>query len=95
MSESINYYWIYYGSGSQSRYWWVFLSSAPPPMLLGRSVDLTKFNSYDELIVELDWLFEFGGELMDSKKNWLIVYTEKSLGFRDEDEQREEGLDMW
>ncbi|KAE8699947.1 Auxin response factor 23 [Hibiscus syriacus] len=43
---------------------------------LGRSVDLTKFNSYDELIAELDQLFEFGGELMALQKNWLVVYTD-------------------
>ncbi|XP_022770961.1 auxin response factor 2A-like [Durio zibethinus] len=43
---------------------------------LGRSVDLTKFSNYDELISELDQLFEFGGELMAPKKNWLVVYTD-------------------
>ncbi|KAF5732249.1 auxin response factor 2 [Tripterygium wilfordii] len=56
---------------------------------LGRSVDLTKFNSYDELIAELDQLFEFGGELMDSKKNWLIVYTD------DEGDMMLVGDDPW
>ncbi|KAJ1411886.1 UVR domain [Sesbania bispinosa] len=43
---------------------------------LGRSVDLTKFNDYDELIAELDQLFEFGGELKSPQKDWLIVYTD-------------------
>ncbi|XP_019414721.1 PREDICTED: auxin response factor 2-like [Lupinus angustifolius] len=43
---------------------------------LGRSVDLTKFSGYDELIAELDQLFEFGGELTSPKKDWLIVYTD-------------------
>ncbi|KAI4336386.1 hypothetical protein L6164_014919 [Bauhinia variegata] len=43
---------------------------------LGRSVDLTKFNNYDELVSELDRLFEFGGELMSPSKEWLIVYTD-------------------
>ncbi|KAL6981447.1 hypothetical protein U1Q18_023077 [Sarracenia purpurea var. burkii] len=43
---------------------------------LGRSVDLTKFNNYEELIVELDQLFEFNGELKARKKNWMIVYTD-------------------
>ncbi|KAK7399279.1 hypothetical protein VNO78_10459 [Psophocarpus tetragonolobus] len=43
---------------------------------LGRSVDLTKFSRYDELIVELDQLFEFGGELTSPQKDWLIVYTD-------------------
>ncbi|XP_038686461.1 auxin response factor 2-like isoform X2 [Tripterygium wilfordii] len=56
---------------------------------LGRSVDLTKFNSYDELIAELDMLFEFGGELMAPKKNWLIVYTD------DEGDMMLVGDDPW
>ncbi|RDX78217.1 Auxin response factor 2, partial [Mucuna pruriens] len=43
---------------------------------LGRSVDLTKFSDYDELIAELDQLFEFGGELTSPQKDWLIVYTD-------------------
>ncbi|KAJ4960073.1 hypothetical protein NE237_019983 [Protea cynaroides] len=43
---------------------------------LGRSVDLSKFNGYDELIAELDKMFEFNGELMAPNKNWLIVYTD-------------------
>ncbi|XP_061347394.1 auxin response factor 2A-like [Gastrolobium bilobum] len=43
---------------------------------LGRSLDLTKYSNYDELVAELDQLFEFGGELLSTKKNWLIVYTD-------------------
>ncbi|KAL5221354.1 hypothetical protein ABZP36_026067 [Zizania latifolia] len=43
---------------------------------LGRSVDLSKFNEYDELKAELDKMFEFGGELMSANKNWQIVYTD-------------------
>ncbi|XP_058092959.1 auxin response factor 2A-like [Magnolia sinica] len=43
---------------------------------LGRSVDLTKFNGYDELIVELDRMFEFDGELKGANKSWMIVYTD-------------------
>ncbi|KAK9278040.1 hypothetical protein L1049_027597 [Liquidambar formosana] len=56
---------------------------------LGRSVDLTKFNNYDELIAELDQLFEFGGELMAPQKNWLIVYTD------DEGDMMLVGDDPW
>ncbi|KAK3183239.1 hypothetical protein Dsin_030525 [Dipteronia sinensis] len=55
---------------------------------LGRSVDLSKFNNYDELIAELDQLFEFGGELM-APKNWLIVYTD------DEGDMMLVGDDPW
>lgn len=43
---------------------------------LGRSVDLTKFHCYGELIAELDQMFDFGGELMAPNKNWLVVYTD-------------------
>ncbi|CAK9186904.1 unnamed protein product [Ilex paraguariensis] len=43
---------------------------------LGRSVDLAKFSDYDELIIELDQLFEFGGELKARNKNWQVVYTD-------------------
>ncbi|KAJ0988744.1 hypothetical protein J5N97_007100 [Dioscorea zingiberensis] len=43
---------------------------------LGRSVDLAKLNGYDDLITELDRMFEFDGELMAPVKNWLVVYTD-------------------
>ncbi|XP_010926858.2 auxin response factor 2A [Elaeis guineensis] len=56
---------------------------------LGRSVDLTKFNCYDELIAELDQMFEFHGELMAPNKNWLIVYTD------DEGDMMLVGDDPW
>uniref|UniRef100_A0A6N2KWR4 Auxin-responsive protein n=1 Tax=Salix viminalis TaxID=40686 RepID=A0A6N2KWR4_SALVM len=56
---------------------------------LGRSVDLTRFNNYDELIAELDRLFEFNGELLAPQKNWLIVYTD------DEDDMMLVGDDPW
>ncbi|KAL6982310.1 hypothetical protein U1Q18_048638 [Sarracenia purpurea var. burkii] len=56
---------------------------------LGRSVDLTKFNNYEELIVELDQLFEFNGELKARNKNWMIVYTD------DEGDMMLVGDDPW
>ncbi|KAK8604679.1 hypothetical protein V6N13_099610 [Hibiscus sabdariffa] len=56
---------------------------------LGRSVDLAKFNDYDELIAEFDRLFEFRGELMAPKKNWLVVYTD------DEGDMMLVGDDPW
>ncbi|GJM91998.1 hypothetical protein PR202_ga08421 [Eleusine coracana subsp. coracana] len=43
---------------------------------LGRSVDLSKFNDYNELKAELDKMFEFEGELVSANKNWQIVYTD-------------------
>ncbi|KAI7725850.1 hypothetical protein M8C21_024780 [Ambrosia artemisiifolia] len=56
---------------------------------LGRSVDLTKFNSYEELISELDELFEFSDELKCRNKNWLVVYTD------DEGDMMLVGDDPW
>ncbi|XP_039161481.1 auxin response factor 2A isoform X2 [Eucalyptus grandis] len=56
---------------------------------LGRSVDLAKFSNYDELRAELDQLFEFGGELMNPRSNWLIVYND------DEGDMMLVGDDPW
>ncbi|OVA04374.1 AUX/IAA protein [Macleaya cordata] len=44
--------------------------------VLGRSVDLMKFNGYDELVNELDRMFDFGGGLMDTSNGWNVVYTD-------------------
>lgn len=52
-------------------------------------MDLSKFNNYEELIAELDRLFEFNGELMSPKKDWLIVYTD------DENDMMLVGDDPW
>lgn len=43
---------------------------------LGRSVDLNKFSGYNELIAELDRMFEFQGDLKNPSKGWLVVYTD-------------------
>ncbi|KAJ3671810.1 hypothetical protein LUZ60_007889 [Juncus effusus] len=57
---------------------------------LGRSVDLTKFNNYDELYKELDEMFEFGGELVGTcSRTWLVVYTD------DEGDMMLVGDDPW
>ncbi|XP_076901234.1 auxin response factor 2B-like [Bidens hawaiensis] len=56
---------------------------------LGRSLDLTKFNNYDELIAELDELFDFNGELRTRNKTWLVVYTD------DEGDMMLVGDDPW
>uniref|UniRef100_A0A7N0T039 Auxin response factor n=1 Tax=Kalanchoe fedtschenkoi TaxID=63787 RepID=A0A7N0T039_KALFE len=56
---------------------------------LGRSVDLSKFNNYEQLKAELDRLFEFGGELLAARSNWLVVYTD------DEGDMMLAGDDPW
>ncbi|XP_044487794.1 auxin response factor 2A-like isoform X2 [Mangifera indica] len=56
---------------------------------VGRSVDLNKLNGYDELIAELDRIFEFNGELIARNKNWMIVFTD------DEGDMMLVGDDPW
>jgi hypothetical protein len=35
-----------------------------------------RFTCYDELIAELDRMFDFHGDLNGSCKNWMVVYTD-------------------
>eukprot|EP00258_Populus_trichocarpa_P037953 XP_024453972.1 auxin response factor 2 isoform X1 [Populus trichocarpa] len=56
---------------------------------VGRSLDLAKFNGYNELTAELDQIFEFNGELVAPNKDWLIVFTD------DEDDMMLVGDDPW
>ncbi|KAK8565447.1 hypothetical protein V6N12_059009 [Hibiscus sabdariffa] len=43
---------------------------------LGRSVDLTRFDGYKELIGELDRMFDFKGRLSDGSSGWDVTYTD-------------------
>eukprot|EP00268_Persea_americana_P031636 TRINITY_DN30857_c1_g1_i2.p1 TRINITY_DN30857_c1_g1~~TRINITY_DN30857_c1_g1_i2.p1 ORF type:complete len:798 (+),score=174.90 TRINITY_DN30857_c1_g1_i2:46-2439(+) len=43
---------------------------------LGRSVDLSKFDGYEELLLELDLMFDFKGGLVDSSNGWQVIYTD-------------------
>ncbi|XP_077240566.1 auxin response factor 2-like [Tasmannia lanceolata] len=43
---------------------------------LGRSVDLAKFDGYEELVLELDRMFDFEGDLVDPSKGWQVIYTD-------------------
>ena len=43
---------------------------------LGRSVNLTKFKCHEDLMKELENMFEIQDELIGSTKKWLIVYTD-------------------
>lgn len=43
---------------------------------VGRAVDLSKLNGYDELLNELEHLFNMEGSLRDPKKGWQVVYTD-------------------
>ena len=41
---------------------------------VGRAVDLTLLKSYDELIKELEEMFEIQGQLLPRDK-WIVVFT--------------------
>ncbi|XP_056165473.1 auxin response factor 2A-like [Syzygium oleosum] len=56
---------------------------------VGRSVDLSKYHGYSELITELDKIFEFNGELVAPTKEWLVVFTD------DEGDMMLVGDDPW
>ncbi|GAB4825440.1 ADP-ribosylation factor 4 [Ancistrocladus abbreviatus] len=44
--------------------------------LVGRAIDLSKLNSYDELLNELERLFGMDGLLRDPTNGWQILYTD-------------------
>ncbi|CAK9174401.1 unnamed protein product [Ilex paraguariensis] len=44
--------------------------------LVGRAIDLSKLNGYDDLLIELERLFNMEGLLRDPAKGWRIVYTD-------------------
>ncbi|KAE8009608.1 hypothetical protein FH972_006036 [Carpinus fangiana] len=43
---------------------------------LGRSVDLMRFDGYDELISELDQMFDFQGSLIYRTSGWHVTFTD-------------------
>ncbi|GLU07457.1 hypothetical protein SLE2022_244150 [Rubroshorea leprosula] len=43
---------------------------------LGRSVDLMRFDGYQELISELDQMFDFQGSLINGSSGWFLTYTD-------------------
>ncbi|KAK1373618.1 Auxin response factor [Heracleum sosnowskyi] len=44
--------------------------------LVGRSIDLSKLNGYDDLLIEIESLFSMGGLLRDPAKGWRILFTD-------------------
>ncbi|KAK8469696.1 hypothetical protein PHAVU_005G136900 [Phaseolus vulgaris] len=44
--------------------------------LVGRAIDLSRLNSYSDLLIELERLFSMEGLLRDPKKGWRILYTD-------------------
>lgn len=43
---------------------------------VGRAVDLTRLDSYEDLLKKLEEMFEIEGELRGSTKKWLVVYRD-------------------
>ncbi|XVE77696.1 hypothetical protein DITRI_Ditri13aG0083800 [Diplodiscus trichospermus] len=49
---------------------------------LGRSVDLTRFDGYEDLISELDSMFDFNGRLTDGSSGWHVTSTDEEGNMR-------------
>uniref|UniRef100_A0A5B6Z9K6 Auxin response factor n=1 Tax=Davidia involucrata TaxID=16924 RepID=A0A5B6Z9K6_DAVIN len=56
---------------------------------VGRAVDLTALDGYDELIIELEKMFEIKGEVHPRNNKWKVVYTD------DEGDMMLVGDDPW
>ncbi|XP_021888215.1 LOW QUALITY PROTEIN: auxin response factor 1-like [Carica papaya] len=56
---------------------------------VGRAVDLTRFDCYDDLLKKLEEMFDIEGELSGSMKKWKVVYTD------DEDDMMMVGDEPW
>ncbi|MQL84337.1 hypothetical protein Taro_016843 [Colocasia esculenta] len=44
---------------------------------LGRSMDLSRFDAYEALVLELDRMFDFQGSLAEHSKGWHIICLDK------------------
>ncbi|KAG4980855.1 hypothetical protein AAZX31_12G154700 [Glycine max] len=58
-------------------------------MAVGRAVDLTRFDGYEDLLRKLEEMFDITGELCGSTKKWQVVYTDN------EDDMMMVGDDPW
>ncbi|RCV06834.1 hypothetical protein SEVIR_1G202700v4 [Setaria viridis] len=58
-------------------------------MVVGRAVDLTRLDGYDDLLHKLEEMFDIQGELSASLKKWKVIYMD------DEDDMMLVGDDPW
>lgn len=58
-------------------------------MAVGRAVDLSRFDGYEDLLKKLEEMFDIKGELDKSVKKWQVVYTDN------EDDMMMVGDDPW
>ncbi|KAH9603873.1 hypothetical protein KSS87_013561, partial [Heliosperma pusillum] len=56
---------------------------------VGRGVDLTHFDCYEDLLKNLEQMFDIKGELCGSSEKWQVVYTDN------EDDMMMVGDDPW
>ncbi|AEE33613.1 auxin response factor 1 [Arabidopsis thaliana] len=56
---------------------------------VGRAIDLTRSECYEDLFKKLEEMFDIKGELLESTKKWQVVYTD------DEDDMMMVGDDPW
>ncbi|KAI5055157.1 hypothetical protein GOP47_0030302 [Adiantum capillus-veneris] len=57
--------------------------------MVGRGIDLSRFDSYKKLIEELEGMFHIEGELSDPDKGWQVAYSD------DEGDMMHVGDDPW
>lgn len=57
--------------------------------IVGRGVDLSKLDGYDQLFEELERMFHLEGQLRDKEKGWQVAYSDN------EDDMLEVGDDPW
>jgi auxin response factor len=67
----------------------VFFQVHMQGIAVGRAVDLTRFDQYEDLLRKLEEMFDIEGELCGSTKKWQVVYTD------DEDDMMMVGDDPW
>lgn len=58
-------------------------------MAVGRAVDLTRLDCYDDLHRKLEEMFDIQGELSANLKKWKVIFTD------DEDDMMLVGDDPW
>lgn len=58
-------------------------------MAVGRAVDLSRFDGYEDMLKKLEEMFDIKGELDKSVKKWQVVYTDN------EDDVMMVGDDPW
>ncbi|KAL2339329.1 hypothetical protein Fmac_013775 [Flemingia macrophylla] len=58
-------------------------------MAVGRAVDLTRFNGYEDLLGKLEEMFDIKAELCGPHKKWQVIYTDN------EDDMMMVGDDPW